>query len=63
VLDDSGVVEASCTCLYEYGGYCKHIVAMLLAYMHDPDSFEQRADPRDLLKAKETYRRRPALQA
>ncbi len=31
-LDEAGIAETSCTCLYEYGGYCKHIVALLLAY-------------------------------
>ncbi len=29
-LSDSGVADASCSCPYEYGGYCKHIVAVLL---------------------------------
>ncbi len=24
--------EAACTCPYDYGGWCKHIVAVLLAY-------------------------------
>ena len=22
-LDEAGIAETSCTCLYEYGGYCK----------------------------------------
>ena len=29
-LGESGVADASCSCPYEYGGYCKHIVAVLL---------------------------------
>lgn len=29
-LDGGGVRSASCTCPYEFGGYCKHIVAPLL---------------------------------
>jgi len=28
---DKGDIEASCTCPYDWGGYCKHIVATLLA--------------------------------
>jgi len=48
-LDQVGIAEASCTCLYEYGGYCKHIVALLLAYLHRPKSFTVRKAPAELL--------------
>ena len=48
-LDEAGIANASCTCLYEYGGYCKHIVALLLAYMHHPKSFTMRKAPAELL--------------
>jgi len=48
-LDEAGIADASCTCLYEYGGYCKHIVALLLAYLHRPKSFAVRKAPADLL--------------
>lgn len=48
-LDEAGIADASCTCLYEYGGYCKHIVALLLAYLHHPKSFAVRKVPADLL--------------
>jgi uncharacterized Zn finger protein len=48
-LDEAGIAEASCTCLYEYGGYCKHIVALLLAYLHGPKSFAARKAPAELL--------------
>jgi len=48
-LDEAGIAEASCTCLYEYGGYCKHIVALLLAYLHRPKSFAARKAPAELL--------------
>ena len=41
-LDEAGIAEASCTCPYEFGGYCKHIVALLLAYLHHPKSFAAR---------------------
>lgn len=33
-LDETGVVDASCTCPYDWGGDCKHIVAVLLALVH-----------------------------
>jgi len=48
-LDEAGIAEASCTCLYEYGGYCKHIVALLLTYLHRPKSFTARKAPAELL--------------
>jgi uncharacterized Zn finger protein len=48
-LDEAGIAEASCTCLYENGGYCKHIVALLLAYVHRPKSFAARKAPAELL--------------
>ena len=40
---ESGEVEANCSCPYgeEWGGWCKHIVAVLLAYAHDDDLEEQ----------------------
>jgi uncharacterized Zn finger protein len=48
-LDEAGIADASCTCLYEYGGYCKHIVALLLAYSHHPKSFTVRRASEELL--------------
>ena len=48
-LDEAGIADASCTCLYEYGGYCKHIVALLLAYIHRPKSLTVRKAPEELL--------------
>ena len=29
-LQDAGIADAHCTCPYDWGGYCKHIVATLL---------------------------------
>jgi uncharacterized Zn finger protein len=48
-LDEAGVSGAECTCPYEYGGYCKHIIALLLAYVHHPKQFVVRKEPADLL--------------
>jgi uncharacterized Zn finger protein len=31
-LHDGGVADAHCTCPYDWGGYCKHIVAVLLKF-------------------------------
>jgi uncharacterized Zn finger protein len=38
-LSRSGIAETSCTCPYDYGGICKHIVALLLTYVREPQSF------------------------
>ena len=38
-LGKGGVAEASCTCPYDRDGCCKHIVALLLTYIHEPESF------------------------
>lgn len=48
-LDEAGIHSADCTCPYEYGGYCKHTVALLLAYVHRPKQFVVRKEPADLL--------------
>ena len=39
-LDEDNPVEASCTCPYDWGGYCKHIVAVFLTYVLDKDVVE-----------------------
>jgi uncharacterized Zn finger protein len=38
VFNDRGVESAACSC--PRGGFCKHIVALLLKYVHEPDVFE-----------------------
>lgn len=38
VLKKDGIEDASCSC--PRGGFCKHIVALLLQFVHEPDSFE-----------------------
>ena len=41
--------DASCTCPYDWGGYCKHIVAVLLTWIHDRDLVAVRTPIEDLL--------------
>ena len=38
-LDKNGVADADCDCPYEYEGACKHTVALLLTYVHEPQRF------------------------
>jgi len=37
------VTNATCTCPYDYEGWCKHIVAVLLAYAKQPGQVEIRS--------------------
>ena len=48
-LDEAGVHDAWCSCPYDWGGYCKHIVAVLLTYIRQPESFRVRPEPAELL--------------
>ncbi|NJN92762.1 MAG: hypothetical protein HC875_01065 [Anaerolineales bacterium] len=48
-LDRGELIEADCTCPYNWGGYCKHIVAALLAYLRRPSQITQRPPVSDLL--------------
>ncbi len=41
--------SASCTCPYDWGGYYKHIVAVLLTFIHDRDRITTRPPTEELL--------------
>ncbi len=58
-----GDFSASCTCPYDWGGYCKHIVAVLLTWMHDGESVAVRAPVEDMLAALDTDRLRALVLA
>ena len=38
-LGSAGIEKTACTCPYDWGGICKHIVATLLTWVREPDSF------------------------
>lgn len=38
-LGKVGIQDASCTCSYDLGGYCKHVIALILTYIHNPQIF------------------------
>lgn len=42
--------EARCTCPYEWGGWCKHAVAVALAALDDPTTVEERPPLRESLR-------------
>lgn len=41
-LRKSGISEARCSCPYDWGGWCKHIVATLLVALEAPAAGEER---------------------
>ena len=43
-FDEVGITDAYCSCPYDWGGWCKHIVAVLLAYLDDPETVEERPE-------------------
>lgn len=47
---DTGISSARCSCAYEWGEWCKHIVATLLTCLHRPERVETRPDLTDLLE-------------
>ena len=47
---NGGISSASCSCPYDWGGYCKHIVALLLAWLHRPEDFVSVDDVRTQLR-------------
>jgi uncharacterized Zn finger protein len=49
-LSARGIKDASCTCPYEYDGICKHAVALLLTYIHQPQAFHLVAPVEEMLK-------------
>ena len=48
-LDESGIISADCTCPYDWGGCCKHIVAALLTYIRKREEIAERPAPDALL--------------
>ena len=48
-LHGDGVTDAHCTCPYDWGGYCKHIVAVLLKFADENTSVIERKPIAELL--------------
>ena len=44
-----GDFRASCTCPYDWGGYCKHVVAVMLTFVHDKGLIASRQPIEELL--------------
>ena len=48
-LDSNGVSGTHCTCPYDWGGLCKHLIALLLTWVHEPESFNKLSPTEELL--------------
>ena len=48
-LQDGGVAATRCSCSYDWGGACKHIVAALLKYREAPGAVAQRPSLADMV--------------
>ncbi|NOZ26470.1 MAG: SWIM zinc finger domain-containing protein [Chloroflexi bacterium] len=48
-FDAGGILDAACSCPYDWGGWCKHIVATLLTCIHAPEAIEERPSLKTLL--------------
>ena len=51
-LDKTGIKATHCTCPYDWGGICKHRVALLLTWVRQPDRFQTIAPTDELLAGK-----------
>ena len=49
LLDDGSIGSATCTCPYDWGGHCKHIVAVLLTALHSDDEITVKPELETLL--------------
>ena len=50
-LDEGGFQEAYCSCPYSFGGLCKHIIALMLTFIHSPDEFAEKKSVYELLES------------
>jgi len=41
LFNSKGIEAAECSCPIGDGGHCKHVVALLLTWVNDPDSFQE----------------------
>lgn len=60
-FSDDGAIVASCTCPYDWGGWCKHQVAAALTALHHSSDIPQRPSLKDLLKQLAPSQREPLI--
>lgn len=62
-FDAGGITDASCTCPYDYEGWCKHLVATALTWLRDPERIHQRPSLEQLLDRLDTIQTQRLVQA
>ncbi len=50
LIDDDGIAEADCSCPVGGGGRCKHVAALLLTWLDDPEAFHESANLETVLE-------------
>jgi len=48
ISEKKGSIQTECTCPYDWGGVCKHIVAAMLAIIHDKKIKKHKKDTKDI---------------
>lgn len=48
-FDGAGLTQVQCSCPYDYDGWCKHIVAVLLTCLRSPERIDERPSLEQLL--------------
>ena len=61
-LGNEGVLQVLCTCPYDYEDVCKHTVAALLMYLHQPETVEERPPVVEVLQGLEAEQLRHIMQ-
>ncbi len=62
-FDAGGITTAQCTCAYSFEGWCKHIVAVLLVCVHQPETIEARPSLEQLLDRLDLIQTQQVIQA
>jgi uncharacterized Zn finger protein len=62
-FDTGGITATHCTCAYNFEGWCKHIVAVLLVCSHQPETIEVRPSLEQLLDRLDLNQTRQAIRA
>ncbi len=61
-FDQGGLLEAQCSCPYDWGGWCKHIVATLLTCLEMPDTVSHKPMLEESLKNLDANQLRELMQ-
>lgn len=49
-MENEGIGEANCSCPVGHGGHCKHVAALLLTWLDNPEAFQETANLETILE-------------